>query len=200
MTHSALVHWTFENGSTIQRDVTISVDDQFRAIDCYNRIELDNVRCGAALFRFDKSGVSCNSDSAQFGNVSQRWEYDAKPRIFTTHPVTCDAWTTAPFDHSRPERTQRFNRVMHTSPTSDGTTGPLLGIWDIEVTYHGPSRITVPAGTFDTDYYTFSIIEKPEWASLHTYVMGPRRQLARLSWETLNLNFDLIEIEEHRLA
>jgi hypothetical protein len=196
MTHSAMVHWTLDNGSIIKRDVTVSVDGNFRAIDCYNRIELDDVRRGSALFRFDDHGVSCDADTEQYGKVRQRLDYDGKPAIFTTHPVTCDAWATAPFDHSKSDKTQRFNRVVHTSPTPDGTTGPMLGIWDIEVTYYGASRITVPAGTFDTEYYTFSILDKPEWAPLHTYVMGPRRQLARLYWETLNLNFDLVEIEE----
>lgn len=199
MTHQATVQWMLESGSNLKRDVTVTIDNEFLPIDCYNRIEVDGSWRGSAWFLFEETCVSCEAMTEQYGRVHQRMDYQKRPGVFTTHPVTCDAWATAPFDHSLSQQTQRFDRVMHTSPTPNGSTGPLLDVWDLEVSYFGSKQVEVPAGKFDTEYYTFSILSQPDWAPLHVYVFGPRRQLARLYWETLDLNFDLIELEERQL-
>lgn len=178
----------------IMRDVTVSLGADGRALDCYTRLRREDAFEGASWFKFHDDHAICYGDTQGFGQVTQRIPYAERPRVFTTHPVTCDGWVGGAFDHQSPEKTQRISRALHTSPTPDGSTGPLFGIWDIDITYHGEVEVTVPAGTFMTRHYSWLVPGMP-WTPLETYVFGDHHQLARLTWDTLKHNFDLVEYE-----
>ncbi|MGH9434535.1 MAG: hypothetical protein ACRD06_00890 [Terriglobia bacterium] len=73
-----------------------------------------------------------------------------------SHPLSADSLLMAYFDHSKPERIQSSSGGLSTSPLLDGASGPLLRVEGRRsVEYVGPERITVPAGTFDTQIIGF---------------------------------------------
>src|SRR5690606_14473405 len=126
--------------------------------------------------------------------VTQRIPYAERPKVFSPHAVTCDGWVAAAYDHTKAERTQRVHGALNTSHAPDGSTGPLFGMSELEVTYNGEVEVTVPAGTFMTRHYSWSIVGMG-WTPMEIYVFGPHNQLARLTWELLEHNFDLMEYE-----
>lgn len=178
----------------VMRDVTVSLNEHGRALDCYTRLRRNDRFEGSAWFQFHDDHAVCHAETREYGRVTQQIPYAERPRVFTTHPVTCDGWVGGAYDHSNPQKTQRILRALHTSPTPDGSTGPLFGIWDLDITYQGEVEVTVPAGTFQTRHYSWNVVGSP-WGPLETYVFGPYNQLARLTWDTLQHNFDLVEYE-----
>lgn len=178
----------------VTRDVTVSTDQNALVTDCFVRLRHGGRFEGSAMFNFHDDHLECVGNTQTFGQIHQKIPYESRPRHFTCHAVSCDGWVAAVYDHTSDQKRQVIPRAVHVSPTPDGSTGPLAALWDVEVEYRGEVEITVPAGTFVTEHYHWGVPAMP-WAFLDSYVFGPQKQLARLTWETLNHTFDLLEYE-----
>lgn len=154
------------------RDVVQTVDANWLPRDAYVRLCQKGQFTGVAWFKFDATGVDCEAYTVGQGRVSQRVETGVPIRILASHPVLADAWQCASFDHRRPERSQTIAPWAHTSPRSDGSSGPMIGLGKKVMDYVGEERVTVPAGTFDTRRYRIHYTIETTLAPMETWVHG----------------------------
>lgn len=163
------------------RDVVQTVDKDWRPLDSFVRISQNGQFTGCAFFLMDETGIECEAFTRGDGRVSQRIETGERVRILASHPVMADAWQCANFDHSRPERTQMIAPWAHTSPRSDGSSGPLAGVATKKLDYVGEERVTVPAGTFDTRHYVIHYSIETTLRPMEVWVTGPDFILVRMT-------------------
>lgn len=155
------------------RDVTQTVDKDWRPQDSFVRLSQNGQFTGCAWFRMDDTGIECEAFTRGDGRVSQRIETGTRVRILASHPVMADAWQCANFDHGRPERTQIIAPWAHTSPRPDGSSGPLAGVSTKTMDYVGEERVTVPAGSFDTRHFRIHYSIDKTLAPMELWVTGP---------------------------
>ncbi len=155
------------------RDVTQTLDKDWRPVDSFVRISQNGEFTGSAWFRMDDTGIECEAFTRGDGRVSQRIETEGRVKILASHPVMADAWQCASFDHSRPEKRQIIKPWAHTSPRTDGSSGPLAGVSVKTMDYVGEERVTVPAGTFDTRKYHIHYSMEKTSGPMEVCVTGP---------------------------
>jgi hypothetical protein len=177
----------------VLRDVTYTVDGAWRPQDAFVRLSVADRFVGSAWFRFSEQGAECEAHLAREGRVSQRVDLGHRPPIFAPHPLVCDGWQAAAFDHSRPEMVQLFPGACNSSHMANGGSGPLIGWVDKKLEHVGDGTLTVPAGTFDVRHYR--IILPDDRPPLLLWVTGEDRLLVRLSWTLLESRYDLVEVE-----
>lgn len=137
----------------VLREVTYSVDSEFRPIDCYNRLHMNGRFLGSGWMRFTETEAECESWGAALGRVSQVVKLKHPVRSLGSHPVSCDAWHLPQHDLTGVNRVQRHDHVWMTSLEHDGCSAPLLAQLPLSFEYCGRENVTVPAGTFETDHY-----------------------------------------------
>ena len=110
------------------RDVTYTVDRQFRPLDCFTRVLVKDRLVGTGWCRFSEGLAECETWTAAEGRVSQRWPLAEPLRFFGPHSVLNDVWQMASFDFSKSERIQPFPVAwrLWSSPLIWGGSGPLL--------------------------------------------------------------------------
>ncbi len=140
----------------VSKDVVYSVDRDFRPIDAYVRLVKDGAWLGSGRFQFDERGASLEGDNRELGHVAQRIERAGGFASFGPHPLACDIWHLARFDHASRERVQYFDSAL-SSLEHDGCSGPMLHPIHFGIEFLGPQTITVPAGTFETHHYQFHL-------------------------------------------
>jgi len=141
----------------VSKDIVYSVDASWRPIDSYVRLIKNGSLLGTGWYRFAEKYVELESWNRELGRVSQRVERDKPLRTFGPHPLSCDIWHLAAFDHASGERVQRMNDSMLSSLEHDGCSGPLLHPLDFGIEYIGRERLKVRAGEFDVDRYQFRL-------------------------------------------
>jgi len=139
---------------TVTRDVTYTVDQQRRPLDCFVRLHRDGKFLGTGWFNFRDGIAECETWGLEIGRVSQRFD-GSRPPSFGAHAITCDVTHLERFDHARPAKVQAARSVYLSSPEHDGCSGPMLHPIDFGIEYLGRESITVGAGTFETDHYRF---------------------------------------------
>ena len=140
---------------SVIRDVTYTVDRDFKPVDGYVRLQRNGTYLGAGWFRITDGLAECESYNVLDGRVSQRFQLDEPVPSVGAHALTCDVLHLARFDHAKTERIQPARGAMLTSLEHDGCSGPLLAPIDFDIEYLGRETLTVPAGTFETDHYQF---------------------------------------------
>lgn len=140
---------------SVTRDVTYTVDREYRPLDCFVRLHQDGKFLGSGWFRFTDSQAECEVFNVTTGRVSQKFDLQRPVPSFGAHALICDITHLAKFDHSSKERIQPAQGVMLSSFEHDGCSGPLLCPLDFKIEYVGREELTVPAGTFETDHYRF---------------------------------------------
>lgn len=141
----------------VSKDVVYSVDAEWRPIDAYVRLLKHGSLFGTGWFRFGADAVELESWNRDLGRISQRVELKRQLRSFGPHPLSCDIWHLAAFDHARPERVQRMHDTMLSSLEHDGCSGPMLHPLEFGIEYIGRERIRVRAGEFEVDRYQFRL-------------------------------------------
>lgn len=141
----------------ISKDVVYTVDRKFRPMDAFVRLIKDGALLGMGWYRFDEMSAELQAWNRSLGRIDQRIRLDTPVPTFGPHPLSCDVWHVAAYDHGRDERIQRFHGTMMSSLEHDGCSGPMLHPIDFGIEYFGRERTTVRAGTFDTDRYCFHL-------------------------------------------
>lgn len=143
----------------LMRDVTYSVNAEWKPLDCFIRLTINDRFQGSGWFRFTENTVECESVSIDAGRVSQTWKVNGRLPLFVCHAVSADAWTNAVFDMERKKELQRVWPRLASSPLGNGGSGPMIGNATtvtptpatLDLKYLGEEEISVPAGTFVCD-------------------------------------------------
>ena len=141
----------------VSKDIVYTVDERWRPVDCYTRLQKDGVYFGDGWFRFTDTGAAFEGYNTGLGRVSQHIALNQRPQSFGPHPLSGDALHCATFDHAsgvnpQPTRGSLLNSLEH-----DGCSGPMIHPIDFRIEFVGPERITVRAGTFETHHYRFLV-------------------------------------------
>lgn len=144
-----------EPSPTVLRDITYSLDENDKPMDCFVRLTVGDEYMGSGWIRMVEGAIECESYSPSSGRMSQRLETKGAYDGFGTHPIAGDAYMTKIMDRSRGPH-KRSLRVFVPSPDHRGATPPQLAEVHIELEYVGEEKVTVQAGTFDSYHYRFS--------------------------------------------
>lgn len=144
-----------EPSPTVLRDITYSLDENDKPMDCFVRLTIGDEYMGSGWIRMVEGAIECESYSPSNGRMSQRLETKGPYDGFGTHPIAGDAYMTKIMDRSRGPH-KRSLRVFVPSPDHRGATPPQLAEVHIELEYVGEEKVTVLAGTFDSYHYRFS--------------------------------------------
>lgn len=186
----------------VVRDVTYTADRTFAPVECYSRIHMNGRFMGSGWMRFTARNAECEAYNAAQGRTSQRVELPRPARSVGSHPVSCDAFHAASFDHSRGERIQPQHDIWMTSLEHDGCSGPMLARIRIDVEYCGRERVTVPAGTFECDHYRYLLAnagQPQEHPTEDVWCLPDSFLLVRATvGGYMQATFDLVEFEPWR--
>lgn len=171
--------------SGMLRDVVYTVDEAWRPIEAFVRVELLGECLGSGWFRFDQNSAKCEGYAGELGRISQQMTLDAPPTAFGSHPLSCDIWFLPAFDFARSSEVQNLQNVLVCSPLPNGGSSPLLQQWrnPLPVQFVGDEQITVPAGSFDVHHFRFLWPDRPSqelWCTPgdYTFVKARSNQLA----------------------
>lgn len=140
---------------SVIRDVTYTVDDEFKPVEGYVRLQENGAFLGAGWFHVTDKLAECHGYNLRDGQIHQRFELDKPVPSVGAHALTCDVLHLARFDRDKDEAIQSARGAMLTSLEHDGCSGPMLAPIDFKIEYLGRETIAVPAGTFETDHYQF---------------------------------------------
>jgi hypothetical protein len=175
------------------RDVTYTVDRDFRPLDCFNRVTINGDVLGTTWFRFAGTRVEAEAFTAAEGRVSQVMEFPTPPISFMPHPVALDIWHWANIAPD-PARIQMCEPLPSSSPTPYGTTGPLIASHRLRARYGGHERITTRAGTFDC--LKAAYLRPDDSTILDMWCTDDSdRIMVRMEWPPENSSFELVELE-----
>ncbi len=134
-----------------QTNVILRVDSDFRPLDAFASFWRSGIYGGAGRYRID--GAVLHADvSGPRGAATH--SITVPPRFsLRVHPVITEGWQVWTYDRSidGPQTHVLYNVVTIGDPPMPGIG--VLREHDIE--YLGRESVTVPAGTFDTDHYSF---------------------------------------------
>lgn len=163
----------------VSKDIVYTIDECWRPVDCYTRLQKDGLYLGDGWFRFGDDFASFEGNNIQTGRVSQHLKLARRPQSFGPHPLSADVLHLATFDHASGVNPQPTQGSLLNSLEHDGCSGPMIHPIDFRIEFVGPERITVPAGTFDTHHYRFLVAgslpkEHPTeelWCTPYDFVM-----------------------------
>ena len=140
----------------VSKDVVYSVDRDFRPIDAYVRLVKDGTLLGTGWFRFGERWAELEAFNRQIGRITQRIERAGIVPTFGPHPLACDVWHLAAYDHRAGPKVQYLDSML-SSVEHDGCSGPMLHPVRFGIEFVGAEEITVAAGRFATHRYRFHL-------------------------------------------
>lgn len=184
----------------VLRDVTFAVDAQFRPLDCFIRLTVNDRFQGSGWFRFTETEVECESVFVGGGRVSQRWPVQGRIPLFVNHSVACDAWVNGVFDMKRSAEVQTFWPRLASSPLGNGSSGPMLGDTTtvtpepgrLDLQYLGEETIEVPAGRFACQRILLNPGKIPRF---EIWSHGPHHLPVQIRWDRRSKWYRLAELE-----
>lgn len=142
----------------VERDVTYTMTDKFRPLDCFVRLTVQGKFLGTGWIRVTDTQAECDVYNTTFGRVHQIVPLSSPAISLGAHPLACDAMALPSFDHTKPEKVQSRVGSLSTSPMLDGASGPLISVSNGAIEYVGPEKTKTVAGTFDAHHYRFPSI------------------------------------------
>lgn len=176
------------------RDVVVTVDELWRPRDAFIRLVVDERLIGTSWFYFTDTHAVCEGYTAADGRLSQALPKDNRTPYFGTHALHGDAWVVGRLRQHRGELRDFPLATFASSILSNGGSGPALipltpgfsNIHDL-----GRERLTVPAGSFDTQHLR---IDVPGVDSFEVWAGGEDCLPVQLRSHTLGQTYVLQEI------
>jgi len=140
-----------------QSNVILRVDERFRPLDAYANFWRFGDYGGAARFWLEPRDLP-QKDILNGNIVGPKGQATLAlevPDAFSlrVHPVITEGWQVLFYDHTKPSpQTVPLYNMVTTSGEGIKGIGQMVGN---EIIYHGRETVTVPAGTFEADHYTF---------------------------------------------
>lgn len=184
----------------VLRDVTFSVTPDWKPLDCFIRLTINDRFQGSGWFRFTDTTAECESFTADGGRISQVWPVEGRIPLFVNHSVAADAWVGAVFDLKRKDEVQSFYPRLASSPLGNGGSGPMLGNTTtvtpepgrLDLKYLGEEDVTVPAGTFRCHRYLLNPGKIPRF---ELWCHGPDFLPVQVRWDRRSKWYRLTELE-----
>lgn len=168
----------FDGGRDSQQiNVVYRSDASFRFLEAFSNAYSKGELIGSGFYAADGDGLEVVTRSAR-GLHAERLPV-TEPYSVLLHPPSLDGWHFGRYDRARggpqPVSTFVFGAV-------DG--GPRVAAFPITLEFVGHERITVPAGTFDTDHYRFG-------CNTDVWIMGADHIMVRHEYRTSGTRFEL---------
>jgi hypothetical protein len=176
------------------RDAVLTVDADWYPVDAFVRLTIEEQLVGTTWYRFTEHEAECEGFSAKEGRFAQQFESDNRIRTFGAHPVHGDAWGLAKWKRDKDKDPSEIGMGFSSSHMPNGGSGPRLELSDSSFARHAYIRaeeITVPAGTFQTEHFQFSVGDYPP---IDIWAIGEDCIPARLRWDLLKQTYDLVEL------
>jgi hypothetical protein len=182
--------------SQIRRDVIYATDAHFRPRECYQRLVVRG-NLSTAWFTFERDYVRCEGQYFDLGRVSQQLALTQPPSYLACHPLVGDCLVVAGYDFARGGR-----QVLHgvtTSPTVNGSTGPIATLTSHPVEYVGWETVETAVGPVGAHH--FRIFYGPGNARWEEIWCGADFSFVRVRNDELATTYELVELEQwsHRL-
>jgi len=179
------------------RDVVLSVDAQWRPLEAFVRLSIEEKLVGPTWFCFTERTAECQGFTAAGGRFMQRFDMPEPIESLGTHALHGDAWVVGRLRNWRGDPAKLSIATFATSTLANGGSGPELiplrpgfsMIHDL-----GNERITVPGGTFDTRHIR---IDVPGVDDFDVWAGGEDCLPVRLRSDGLQQTYELVEIEGH---
>lgn len=171
----------YDGGRDAQQINTVyRADAAFRFLEAFSNAYSKGKVLGSGLYVADGASLQVTTRSP----AGYRTEQLPLPEKFSVllHPPSLDGWHYGMYDMAaggaQPVPTFVFGAV-------DG--GPRVAAFPITLEFVGRERITVPAGTFDTEHYHFG-------KNTDVWTMGPDRIMVRHEYRASGTRFELARI------
>ncbi|MEQ8403449.1 MAG: hypothetical protein RKE49_00015 [Oceanicaulis sp.] len=178
------------------RDVTYTVDRDFRPVDCFNRLQVNGAFEGSSWFHFQGAQIECQGHLPGEGRISETIKLSKPTPVFACHPLFADGYHALAFDHASAERKQHLTECTNSSMMLDGSTSPRIGVVEKKLEYVGREPVEVEAGRFVADHYRIHPmrVEAPDWTPLDFWVAGGERIFIKLRWDMIAMTYELAEL------
>jgi hypothetical protein len=177
------------------RDVTLTLDGDWRPRDAFLRLTVEEKLVGSSWFRFTDTVAECEGFTAKDGRISQKFDRPAGIECFGTHALHNDAWLVARLHNYQGDLKDFALWTFASSILANGGSGPELiplepgfsKIHDL-----GSEMVTVPAGSFETCHVRIDI---PGVDDFEIWAHGEDSVPVRLRSHTLKQSYELVELE-----
>lgn len=173
------------------RDVVLTVDAQWRPIDAFLRLTVEERTIGHGWFRFGPDLAEAEGWTAAGGRFEQRIALTEPASFFGTHALHCDAWVAGRLrQHGKSPDKFRFC-TFASSILANGGSGPeLLPVAPdyARVIDMGVERV----GAYDTHHVR---IEIPGVDHFDVWAAGEDCLPVRLTSDGLGQTYELVSIE-----
>lgn len=139
----------------VLRDVTYTVDSDYRPLEAFVRVAVQDRYLGSAWFRFHDSLVECETASADGVRQSQSAPLESPAMSFLSHAVASDVWHGAAIRKQLNLGPQVITPLLTCSPRHDGSSAPRLGTWPLQAEYLGTERIVTVAGSVEAEHIRY---------------------------------------------
>lgn len=138
------------------RDVVTTVDADWRPIDSYVRLTMNERFVGGTWFAFDKDMAIAEGRTEAEGRFSQAFKLDEPPLRFGAHPLHGDSWDIIRARQERANGNKPQAGVAYsTSHMANGGSGPMLMPGKpgrVTRSFVGREQTRTAAGVFNTEH------------------------------------------------
>lgn len=173
------------------RDVTYTLDDEFRPLEAYVRVAFPAKPVGSGWFRFTERSAEGEAFTAAEGRVRQRFELSERVRAFGTHPICSDMLRLAHLRTDRQGEEQVLSHCMNSSGLSYGESGPLLSPRSYRYVHRGRESVATEAGRFDTQAFEWKV---RDGKTLLLWTLKPHHLPVRLYFPEGSKIYDLVSL------
>jgi hypothetical protein len=177
------------------RDVVLTVDAQWRPLDAFVRLMVEERLVGSSWFAFDGHHAECQGRIARSGRIVQQITTEKPIESLGTHALHGDAWVVGRLRAWRGRPADFPLATFATSTLANGGSGPeliRLGSGYSSVQDLGTERVTVTAGTFETRHIRVLV---PGVDDFDVWAGGEDCLPVRLTSDVLHQTYELVAIE-----
>ncbi|MEZ5499399.1 MAG: hypothetical protein R3E77_08220 [Steroidobacteraceae bacterium] len=178
----------------LSRDVTLSIDREWRPQDAFVRLFIADRFVGSSWFWFSAGHAVCEGYTSREGRFSQIFDLAAPVDCFGTHALHGDSWTVGRLRrHAGGPNSFQFVNFA-SSLLANGGSGPLLvpvAPGSARVHDLGDEEISVPAGEFTARHVR---VEVPGVDDFDIWAAGDDCVPVRLTSDGLNQTYELVEL------
>lgn len=139
----------------VLRDVTYTVDADYRPLEAFVRVSVQDRYLGSAWFRFNDQRVECETASADGVRQSQSMALEAPAMSFLSHAVASDVWHGAALRKQLDLGPQAITPLLTCSPRHDGSTAPKLASWPLRAVFLGVESLETVAGAMEAEHIRY---------------------------------------------
>jgi len=148
-------HCEIEDAPTVLRDVTYTVDSDWKPEEAFVRLTVDDNYLGSGWFRFSDGTAEEETFNVGDGRISKSTDLEKQIRALGCHPLSGDPWFCSIYNLADGPGKQFFKNLMLTSPDHRGASGPSLFSLGCGIEYVGDEKISVAAGDFMAHHFRF---------------------------------------------